>query len=84
MQKLFPTRFIHGDADQKSTPPPNRPRFGGGTRPNVRLSGICPKTTKNWAMALDVRTVILSSHENMLWVVSSTNQRLSSYFGCRA
>ena len=42
MQKLFPTRFIHGDADQKSTPQID-PDLGG-TRPNVRLKGICRKT----------------------------------------
>ena len=43
MQKFFPTRFIHGDADQKSIPQID-PDLGRDTRPNVRLKGICPKT----------------------------------------
>ena len=43
MQKLFPTNISDLDTEQKSTPP-NRPRFGGGTRPNCSLKGICRKT----------------------------------------
>ena len=42
--KTFSNSFYSWRCRSKEYPPPNRPDLGGGTRPNVRLKGICPKT----------------------------------------